>query len=619
MLNGEEPPVLASRREDRTHARHRSGPDRSHQDVALRGENGEALSPVRRVREETSRETKREPKNRGGSPYGHVTPGGRLRSSGIRSFDDGDASSVDTTVTSTTHEPYRRLRRDLQVRWMNTVLPESLRIETTEDLPGALCDGIVLCHLLRHLCPRKADRMKHRMFAKARTPKIAKANIEIALRLIYTERSVRCTAIPSAAMIRRGTSRRRTHSLMQEIFRVFVIRKMIAKRQHWRCLEWWNDVLERHPYGRAMTPRFVLQIRDRHVWPRELLHRTPSGAGEEEEEESVARTLWNHLRDGSALACVLHWYSGDDGCLGSGLPPVDSSRLCAVRSELNFSTDERRYGSLEHYVENVREVFELYEEIGVPMLFTAEEWVSRAYLCPDFLLLQLDLIRERLDKIENPRTSTLWGRPVVRPRRVPMVSTPSSIDGKAKKESNEKCSQTDESPIGRSVVEDHVESSDNEDETLDECVPDALIASAIRWISKTRAVAWCLVDGSTGSQITDEIEGIVHVTDDTLPMRLHFYVTRDETKTSGKEDVCGLVVPLTSVKSVHMESNDTVALAVDVPSDGRRFVRARFENAGTAETFFGSVRITRRFMGRDQPAVKEKETRVDSIGLDPFE
>ena len=60
------------------------------------------------------------------------------------------------------------------------------------------------------------------------------------------------------------------------------------------------------------------------------------------------------------LAAVLHWFAGDDGDRKEDLPPVNSSRLIALRHDLNFSTGERAEHDDEHYVDRVDEIFSLY-------------------------------------------------------------------------------------------------------------------------------------------------------------------------------------------------------------------------------------------------------------------
>jgi hypothetical protein len=52
-----------------------------------------------------------------------------------------------------------------------------------------------------------------------------------------------------------------------------------------------------------------------------------------------------------------------------------------------------------------------YEEAGAVVLWDAEDWVhAKACRCPDFIILQLDLIRRRLEVCKAPRTAVQWGR-----------------------------------------------------------------------------------------------------------------------------------------------------------------------------------------------------------------
>lgn len=114
---------------------------------------------------------------------------------------------------------------------------------------------------------------------------------------------------------------------------------------------------------------------------------------------------------------MLHWFAGDDGDRKEDLPPVNSSRLIALRHELNFSTGERVEHDDEHYVARVDEIFALYEEAGTIVLWDANDWVhGKACHCPDFMILQLDLIRRRLESCKAPRTAVTWGRS---PKRTP--------------------------------------------------------------------------------------------------------------------------------------------------------------------------------------------------------
>lgn len=114
---------------------------------------------------------------------------------------------------------------------------------------------------------------------------------------------------------------------------------------------------------------------------------------------------------------MLHWFAGDDGDRKEDLPPVNSSRLIALRHDLNFSTGERVEHDDEHYVARVDEIFALYEEAGTIVLWDANDWVhGKACHCPDFMILQLDLIRRRLESCKAPRTAVTWGRS---PKRTP--------------------------------------------------------------------------------------------------------------------------------------------------------------------------------------------------------
>ena len=191
----------------------------------------------------------------------------------------------------------------------------------------------------------------------------------------------------------------RIHRFLREICDLYEMRKINVTK----CLAWWNNSLERHPYTKPILPTGQAD------WKYAMRGTNMVN--------SIVQKTWQNLRDGTLLAAVLHWFAGDDGDTKENLPPVNSSRLIALRHELNFSTGERIEHDDEHYVRRVDEIFSLYEGAGTIILWDANDWVhAKACHCPDFMILQLDLIRRRLESCKAPRTAVAWGRS---PKRTP--------------------------------------------------------------------------------------------------------------------------------------------------------------------------------------------------------
>jgi len=257
-----------------------------------------------------------------------------------------------------------RLRRKLQIRWMNSKLPSmGSWVQSPEDLPSALSDGFLLFQLLQELSPVEAESSRYLMLEKANTVKTRIANIEVSLRILHASRRIRCTNLPDAHVIENGRPKQRIHLFLREICAVYEIRKINVTK----CLNWWNNILERHPYTKPILPT------DQADW-RYAMRGTNAVS-------SIVQRTWQSLRDGTLLAAVLHWYvfcccywfvllthantifhryAGDDGDKKENLPAVSSSRLVALRHELNFSTGERAEHDDLHYVRRVDEIFSLY-------------------------------------------------------------------------------------------------------------------------------------------------------------------------------------------------------------------------------------------------------------------
>ena len=144
-----------------------------------------------------------------------------------------------------------RLRRKLQIRWMNSKLPSmGSWVQSPEDLPDAFRDGFLLFQLLQELSPLEAESSRYLMLEKANTKKTQIKNIEVSLRILHASRRIRCTNLPDANTIQQGRPKMRIHRFLREICDLYEMRKINVTR----CLTWWNDVLERHPYTKPILP-----------------------------------------------------------------------------------------------------------------------------------------------------------------------------------------------------------------------------------------------------------------------------------------------------------------------------------------------------------------------------
>ena len=144
-----------------------------------------------------------------------------------------------------------RLRRKLQIRWMNSKLPSmGSWVQSPEDLPDAFRDGFLLFQLLQQLSPLEAESSRYLMLEKANTKKTQIKNIEVSLRILHASRRIRCTNLPDANTIQQGRPKMRIHRFLREICDLYEMRKINVTR----CLTWWNDVLERHPYTKPILP-----------------------------------------------------------------------------------------------------------------------------------------------------------------------------------------------------------------------------------------------------------------------------------------------------------------------------------------------------------------------------
>jgi hypothetical protein len=154
--------------------------------------------------------------------------------------------------------------------------------------------------------------------------------------------------MPSAAEICEGKSER-IGWLIAEIFELFVIKDMRTARRSTPMMKWYSMVLSH--YGIRLNERTC----------------SPPFKG-----KSFQDAMWKSFRSGTVLACVLHYFCGNDN---GRFPYMDLSRIYFAPK------------SAKEFHDNVAIVFEVLLRLRMPLLWTVDNFI--AFPNEDFLLWQL--------------------------------------------------------------------------------------------------------------------------------------------------------------------------------------------------------------------------------------
>jgi hypothetical protein len=244
---------------------------------------------------------------------------------------------------------YSVRRVTLICEWINTlkVWPRKL---TILSLHREMCNGLLLANVFKYL---KSDVEYVNMHEKAMVKKAAVSNLEQVLGHIWRSKSLNNSRIPSAEDIYNGNTSK-TAILINELFAVYILRPLYKNAL--RILSWYHSILKQ--YQRPL-PAYIF-------------------------DEGDLSGVWPHFQSGTALFCVVfHFFgAGHIKTTQGGTVRVDPFKIAGDPS------------SICEFRSNLRYVFELLEDLGIDVIWTAEDWISN----PDteFIMFQLSLIFDKL-------------------------------------------------------------------------------------------------------------------------------------------------------------------------------------------------------------------------------
>ena len=229
----------------------------------------------------------------------------------------------------------------LYLRWVNSleVWPKRVELGT---LHIDLCNGLLLCRLMKALVPSTAYTNLHK---RPLSKKPALANIEQALSVIWRRGRVNNSRIPPALDIYQGNTAKIV-IMISEIFEVYVARPL--KKKVPDMLGWMNMILKQ--YNRPLSADAM----------------SPPYTG-----------LYTHFTSGVSLFCLIFHFHGKKKITRS-----DGSSLSIDPSELY-----QHPKNLSEYRSNITVVFNILKALQIECYWEVDEFIN--FHNTDFLLLQI--------------------------------------------------------------------------------------------------------------------------------------------------------------------------------------------------------------------------------------
>ena len=168
------------------------------------------------------------------------------------------------------------------VLWLNSL--EVWPVPIT-DVYQEMRNGLMLCNLMMILIPGCKITGTN---GRPRTRGPALRNIEKGLTVMWQHCQPNARRMPSAAEICEGKSER-IGWLIAEIYEMFVLKDMRTARRSIPMMKWYSGILSH--YGIVLNKRSV----------------RPPFSGRPYRDAS-----WNSFRSGTVLACVLHYFCGNN-------------------------------------------------------------------------------------------------------------------------------------------------------------------------------------------------------------------------------------------------------------------------------------------------------------------
>jgi hypothetical protein len=246
-------------------------------------------------------------------------------------------------------KPKLSIRRVKQLcKWIESlhVWPRPVNIMT---LHKELCNGLLLCRIMAAIVP--GVKFMH-LNERALTKKAALENLEQALGVVWTNKSVNNFRIPTSLDVYNGNTSK-ISVLIQEVFEVYVLKPLYAQAP--KMFSWFNVILKQYS---TPLPEAIFTDGD-------LIG------------------LWSHMQSGFNIFCVIYHLYGPVS-IGEGLNMV---RIDSLRIKKTTS-------NIKEYRDNISYVFSLLRALDIEILWDLDDWIT--YPDTEFIVLQLYFVYEKL-------------------------------------------------------------------------------------------------------------------------------------------------------------------------------------------------------------------------------
>eukprot|EP00767_Chilomastix_cuspidata_P000710 gnl/Chilomastix_cuspidata/1196.p1 GENE.gnl/Chilomastix_cuspidata/1196~~gnl/Chilomastix_cuspidata/1196.p1 ORF type:complete len:564 (-),score=273.02 gnl/Chilomastix_cuspidata/1196:132-1823(-) len=265
-----------------------------------------------------------------------------------------------------------KYRRVLLLRWV-----ESLDVGPVVD-EGNLCaqfkNGLYLIRILQRL-----DSL-HSFVGIRQRPRSASAciaNLELALACVW-QRSVRASQMPSSQDLLRASSADVWVGLLNTVFEVYVLRELRKKFRE--TIRWYQAILARYSRALDVPPPPRAAARSDAAADGKRAKKPPSALARYER-EGLCRDFQSCVN----IFCVLHAHEQSLFPRARGAP------------QLSFASVFEHPADAAEVHSNALYVFQKLVDAGIPLFWTAEEWID----APDagFVLFQVSLLSAELSAL----------------------------------------------------------------------------------------------------------------------------------------------------------------------------------------------------------------------------